>query len=984
MTITTEQPGVTTQLRGLTADEVEKSRALHGANILTPPKRDPWWKLYLEKYEDPVIRILIIAAVITILVGLVDGHFAEGIGIIIAILLATTLAFVNEYRAKREFDVLNRVNDEAPTQVIRDGVFKVVPRKDLVVGDLVLIEAGDEIPADGRLVEAVSLQINESLLTGESLPVRKVVSNGRSNGGSFPEDQVFRSTITVDGRGMFEVTAVGDQSKIGEIAREAISETDEVTPLNAQLERLSKLIGVVGFAVAALTYVALLIREVSVGELILSGANWYFVVITAIGVLAAGIRVWLPILYDAFELAGQERKQPAWLEDGKLTGWLLTAGIGAGIIGLGALLGVMLGILPNDPALWLPGEIATTLLRNFMVAVTIIVVAVPEGLPMSVTLSLAYSMRRMTATNNLVRHMQATETVGAATVICSDKTGTLTLNQMRVREAHFPALGERPLTNDLERQAERLIVEAISANTTANLTRIPNEPVRMIGDSTEGALLMWLESLHIDYVYHRENFRTSVQLTFSSERKYMATLGHSPVTGSMVLHVKGAPEVLLDQCAYIRTENGLEDISLYRENIENQILGFQRRGMRALGFSYKEIIGHEDYADLSIEELVEGMIWIGFVAIADPIRPEVPGAVSAAIDAGISVKMVTGDNSETAKEISRQIGLWGAEDENNPGSHMTGREFEALTDEAAQSAVKHLKVLSRARPMDKMRLVQLLQANNQVVAVTGDGTNDAPALNYANVGLAMGSGTDIAKEASDIVLLDDSFKSIINAVMWGRSLYQNIQRFILFQLTINVAALGVALLGPFIGVEFPLTVIQMLWINLIMDTFASLALATEPPRWEVMKQNPRKSTDFIISPTMMRGILGYGAAFIVIMVGYLLYIQNDGLVTDRELSIFYASFIMLQVWNLLNARVLGLKSSAFANILENRMFVLIAIAILIGTFLIVQFGGEIFRTVPLSIGEWVAIIAATSGVLWVGELLRWSARLKAAKRQKNA
>ncbi|MDX2163162.1 MAG: calcium-translocating P-type ATPase, PMCA-type [bacterium] len=960
-------------LTGLTAAQVEESRRLYGSNILTPPKRDPWWKLYLEKYQDPIIRILIIAAAVTLIVGLVDGHFAEGIGIIIAILLSTTLAFVNEYRAKREFDVLNRVNDDAPTQVIRDGAFIVVGRKDLVVGDVVLIEAGDEVPADGELIEAVSLQVNESLLTGESLAVSKVIATGMPRQHeAFPKDQVFRSTLTADGRGAFRVTAVGDHTKIGEIAREAIIETDEVTPLNAQLERLSKLIGVVGFAVAAITYVALVIRGALVGDFTLTTANGYVVIVLAAGVLIAGVRIWLPILYDALELAGRDAHPPRWLEAGGTRGLALNLLSGAAIIGMGILTGRALNILPPEPNGWLEGETALALLRFFMVSVTIIVVAVPEGLPMSVTLSLAYSMRRMTATNNLVRRMQATETVGAATVICSDKTGTLTLNQMRVREWQFPGLGDRTFTGDLNSEAARLTAESMSANSTANLTRAEGEPTRPIGDGTEGALLLWLDENGVDYLVHRANFKILAQLTFSSERKYMATLGESAAQpGKLILHVKGAPEVLLDQSMHVQLPDGrTEPMAAHRAQIDEDILNYARRGMRTLGFAYRQVAQVQD----ELESLAHGLIWLGYVAIADPIRPEVPPAVQACRKAGIKVKVVTGDNPETAKEIARQIGLWLPEDDRNPTAHLLGRDFEAMSDDQAKAAVADLKVLSRARPLDKMRLVRLLQENGEIVAVTGDGTNDAPALNYANVGLAMGSGTDIAKEASDIVLLDDSFRSIVNAVMWGRSLYQNIQRFILFQLTINVAALGIALLGPFIGVQFPLTVIQMLWINLIMDTFASLALATEPPRWEVMEQPPRKSSDFIISPAMTRGILGLGATFIVLLVGFLVLIQNDGTVTPLELSIFYATFILLQFWNLFNARVLGLKSSAFADLNKNRMFVYIAIAILIGTFAIVQFGGDIFRTVPLSLAEWGLILAFTSLVLWVGEIRRWLLR----------
>ncbi len=967
------------QLTGLTPEQVERSRALHGSNVLTPPTREPWWKLYLAKFEDPVIRILIIAAVVTIAVGVVDGHYAEGVGIVIAILLSTALGFFNEYRATQEFDVLNRANDDLPIDVIRDGAFTTVPRRDLVVDDLVLVEEGDEAPADGQLLEAVSLQINESVLTGESLPVNKVRHSPDIDpppNGSFALDGVFRGTAVVDGRGTMRVTAVGDATKIGEIARAASGDTGEITPLNAQLERLSKLIGVIGFSIAALTFVSLVAHATAIGELVLTGPQWLFSGLLALGVLIALNRVWLPTAFDALELIGRPRELPDWLENGGLTGWLKSAAIGAAVFGAGLLVSVLLGWIASSPSLWLPAEDAAAFLRFFMIAVTIIVVAVPEGLPMSVTLSLAYSMRKMTASNNLVRHMHACETIGAATVICSDKTGTLTLNEMRVHDIEFPALDGGALTHDLTTLGEQLIVEGIAVNTTANLSRVPGEPIRPLGDSTEGALLLWLEGKGLDYIVYRSNFSTKYQLTFSSDRKFMGTLGLSCFTRDDVLYVKGAPEVVLDQCAEVLTADGNRLLVDLRPGIEDSLRSYQRRGMRTLGFAYQTILDSEDP---DIENLATKLIWLGFVAIADPIRPEVPAAIQACRDAGIQVKIVTGDNPETAREIARQIGLWQAGDDASTTTHLIGKEFSVLTDDQAQAQVADLKVLSRARPLDKLRLVQTLQSRGEVVAVTGDGTNDAPALNFANVGLAMGTGTDIAKEASDIVLLDDSFRSIVNAVMWGRSLYENIQRFILFQLTINVAALGIALLGPFIGVEFPLTVIQMLWVNLIMDTFASLALATEPPHWEVMKRLPRKPSDFIISPSMTRGIIGFGAAFIIVLVAFLLYVQRDGVVTPYELSMFYSVFVLLQLWNLFNARSLGRVNSAFSGLFENRAFLGIAAVIFIGQVLIVQFGGDIFRTVPLTLGDWVAIVASTSVVLWVGEVWRYIQRRKLAR-----
>lgn len=961
-----EKVSQTTPFHGLTLAQVEASRQAHGSNILTPPKREPWWKLYLEKFEDPVIRILIIAAVITIAVGIVDGHYAEGIGIVIAILLSTSLAFFNEYRARREFDVLNQASDDLLINVIREGAYMTVPRRDLVVGDIVLLEEGQEVPADGVVREAVQMQINEALLTGESIPVVKTVTKGVPD---HDDERVFRSTLVAVGRGVVEIEAVGDSTKIGEIARSATEETDEQTPLNVQLERLSKLIGVVGFTVALITYIALVVRGAAVGDLAARGDDWVFIGILSISALVALSRIWLPIVYDAFELVGRPREQMAWMEQGGLIGWLKPVGAGIALFIVGMLAAILLGGLPPQPADWLAAEAGIQLLRYFMVAVTIIVVAVPEGLPMSVTLSLAYSMRRMTATNNLVRRMPATETVGAATVICSDKTGTLTLNQMRVAETSFPSLDEEPLTNALDIQAARLIVESFAANTTANLSRVPGQPVKPLGDGTEGALLLWLDERGLEYSGVRSSTTMLAQKPFDADLKYMATVGMSAAFDAPVLYVKGAPEIVMAQCDSILLDEGvIAPIDEYRIGIEEQLLAYQKRGMRTLGFAYR-LVGAA--LDFDFDAQVHHLIWLGYVAISDPVRPEVPAAVRACRDAGIKVKIVTGDTAETAKEIARQINLWETTDDGRPGALLSGAEFAAMDDEAARAAAKELKILSRARPHDKMRLVTLLQSAGEVVAVTGDGTNDAPALNYANVGLAMGSGTDIAKEASDIVLLDDSFGSIVNAVMWGRSLYQNIQRFILFQLTINVAALGLALLGPFLGVEFPLTVIQMLWVNLIMDTFASLALATEPATPDVLHREPRKPGDFIISVPMARRIMGLGVAFIVTLGTFLVFIQQDGAVTDYELTIFYATFVMLQFWNLFNARAFGRNASALAGLNRNRLFGIIAIAIFIGTILIIQVGGDIFRTVPLSLTDWLLIITITSPVLILGEVFRY-------------
>ena len=973
--------------RGLSSSDVQSRREKFGANVLTPPARDPWWKQFISKFDDPVIRILMIAAVLAIVAGISEGKYTEGIGIIIAVLLATTLAFANEFKANKEFDILNKVNDDLPIKVIRDGHYVSVPRRDLVVGDVVLVEVGEELPCDGVVLESVSFQVEESSLTGESRPINKY-PEGKTPAGdveetAYPRHRLLRGTFVVDGHAVMEVTSVGDSTEIGKTARSAEEETGEQTPLNAQLEKLSKVIGVVGFGVASITFAALVGRAVVSGHMVLNAHQWFVAGLVLVGSLVALVRVWMPIIYDGIELVGKEVSPPAWLESEGAWAWIKVILLGALLVGAGLGLGQVSGFLQGQPSSWLPQSVGKQFLEFFMIAVTIIVVAVPEGLAMSVTLSLAYSMRKMTATNNLVRRMHACETIGAATVICSDKTGTLTRNEMRVAEVVIPCIDQVLAPGeDAPNGHGALIAESIAANTTANLSRTPGQPSEPLGNPTECALLLWLEQNKHDYILHRDGFEIQYQWTFSTERKYMATLGTSRRTGQRLLYVKGAPEIVLSRCSSLLLPPGVKplDASLISE-IEQQLKSYQVRGMRTLGLAYHP--EPRNHTGVDVAHIADGMIWLGFVAIADPVRVEVPDSIAACNTAGIQVKMVTGDNAETAREVGRQIGLWKSTDVDH-FQHMTGSEFSALADSDALEAVQNIKILSRARPMDKMRMVKLLQDRGEVVAVTGDGTNDAPALNYAHVGLAMGrTGTAVAKEASDIILLDDSFRSIVNAVMWGRSLYENIQRFILFQLTINVAALVIALLGPFIGVEIPLTVIQMLWINLIMDTFAALALATEPPHGNVMERKPRDSKSFIVSPAMARGIFGTATIFIAVLIGLLLWVKKvDAASTDYayRLTVFYTVFVMLQFWNLFNARCLGHSFSAFSRITENKGLIAIAAGILIGQIAIIQYGGEIFRTVPLSSRDWCVILGATSAVLWVGEIKRFLARASSRAR----
>ena len=881
---------------GLTDEQVLKSRIEHGVNLLTPPKRPSLWKLYLEKFEDPVVRVLLVAALFSLLISIVENEYAETIGIIMAILLATGIGFFFEYDAGKKFDLLNAVNEETLVKVIRNGRVQEIPRKEVVVGDIVLLETGEEVPADGALLEAVSLQVNESNLTGEPVVSKTTVEADFDEEATYASNHILRGTTIVDGHGSMCVEAVGDATEIGKVARQSTEQSTEPTPLNIQLTKLANLIGKIGFSVAGLAFLIFFVKDVA---LVYDFASFHT------------FRDWLPALQAT--------------------------------------------------------------LQYFMMAVTLIVVAVPEGLPMSVTLSLALNMRRMLSTNNLVRKMHACETMGAITVICTDKTGTLTQNLMQVYEANFGGLKNgSELGND---DLGRLVMEGISVNSTAFLEEgASGEKPKGVGNPTEVALLLWLNEQGKDYLALREQATVIDQLTFSTERKFMATLVHSPLLGKKILYVKGAPEIVLGKCKEVILDGKRVDASEYRPAIEAQLLNYQNMAMRTLGFAFRVMDEEEQEIGKEIQEKVKDMSFLGVVAISDPIRPDVSAAVEKCRSAGIGVKIVTGDTPGTATEIARQIGLWLPEDTER--NRITGAAFAELTDEEALDRVMDLKIMSRARPTDKQRLVQLLQQKGAVVAVTGDGTNDAPALNHAQVGLSMGTGTSVAKEASDITLLDDSFNSIGTAVMWGRSLYKNIQRFIVFQLTINFVALFIVLLGSLVGTELPLTVTQMLWVNLIMDTFAALALASTPPDEGVMKEKPRKSTDFIITGSMKVHILGMGLAFLAVLMGMLLWFAHEeGGMTPRRLTIFFTFFIMLQFWNLFNARVFGTSDSAFKGITKSYGMELIILAILGGQILIVQFGGAVFRTVPLDLSTWMAIVSSTSLVLWMGELVRLVQRL---------
>lgn len=878
---------------GLTDAEVLESRKKHGANILTPPEKDPLWKQFLEKFGDPLIIILMIAGVLSIGIsfyeyfGLGEGGevFFEPAGIFVAILLATGLAFYFELQADKEFTILNQVNDDEPVEVIRNGNATQIPRKDVVVGDIVILNTGEEVAADGELIEAVQLHLDESTLTGEPVCGKSINEEEFDKNATYPTNHVMKGTKVMEGHGIFRVLAVGDATEQGKVFEAAQIDDSVKTPLNEQLDGLSAWITKLSYGFAALIII------------------------------------------------------------GRIAGYLISNGTDC--------FGSMEQIAP----------FIAYVLQTLMIAVTLVVVAVPEGLPMAVTLSLAYSMRRMLRTNNLVRKMHACETMGATTVICTDKTGTLTQNQMKMDDIKVYA----------DNISDSVINEGMAVNSTASIDFSDVKKPQVLGNPTEGALLLWLNNKGVDYRMLRESVNVVQELPFSTERKYMATVVESAVIpGKKILYVKGAPEIIFDLCKVTNVDKTI---------VDKQLISYQERAMRTLGFAYQVL--ENDNAVIENGKLVATSLhFIGIAAIADPVRVDVPDAVKECLDAGINIKIVTGDTPGTAKEIGRQIGLWTSTDTER--NIITGPDFAALTEEQLLDRVQDLKIIARARPMDKKRLVEALQKKNQVVAVTGDGTNDAPALHTAHVGLSMGDGTSVAKEASDITIIDNSFSSIGKAVMWGRSLYQNIQRFLLFQLTVNVTACFLVLCGAFMGTESPLTVTQMLWINLIMDTFAAMALASLPPSESVMQDKPRDRNAFILNKSMIANIIGVGGFFFAMLLGLLYIFQHadihqltdllslqlgeKGHVSTYELTLLFTIFVMTHFFYLFNARAFETGRSALHFKGCKGLLIIVAI-IMIGQVAMVEIPGiqQFFNVQGLSLQDWIIIILGSSLVLWVRE-----------------
>jgi HAD ATPase, P-type, family IC len=938
---------------GLTDAQVLESRKKNGANILTPPEKDPWWKEFLEKFSDPLIIILLVAGVLSIGISFYEFFgleqnwkvFFEPIGIFVAIGLATTLAFIFEQRANKAFKILNQVNDDELVEVIRNSATTTIPRKDVVVGDIVIINTGDEIPADGELLDAVTLSVDESTLTGEPLCAKTIDSEHFDKEATYPSNHVMRGTKVMEGHGLMRVLKVGDATEMGKVFEEAQIDDSVKTPLNEQLDGLADWITNVSYGFAGLIIVGQLIH-------FLGWSNW---------------QAWTLIVPVALFF---------WLVIKKFEDWskakcILTI-IGFFVLFFAMVIGAFAMIHTGaDSATW--SQLLAHTLKTLMVAVTLIVVAVPEGLPMAVTLSLAYSMSRMLKTNNLVRKMHACETMGATTIICTDKTGTLTQNQMQVYKTNF--FGE---------PSDEILYEGIAVNSTAQLDLTGDKP-QVLGNPTEGALLLWLKKHNADYKALRMNATRIEELPFTTERKYMATVVKS-ATGKNILYIKGAPEIIFAMCK--------NTCGVSKQEIDTQLLAYQNQAMRTLGFAYQEL-GDKDATIENGKVVADKLTFLGIVAISDPVRLDVPDAVNEVIAAGVKVKIVTGDTPGTAKEIGRQIGLWN-DTTDTDRNIITGIEFSELSDAQLRERVGELKIIARARPMDKKRLVEALQANNEVVAVTGDGTNDAPALKTAHVGLSMGDGTSVAKEASDITIIDNSFSSIGRAVMWGRSLYKNIQRFLLFQLTVNVAACFLVLFGSFMGTESPLTVTQMLWVNLIMDTFGAMALASLPPSPSVMNEKPRRREASILTRSMMTELLGVGLFFFTLTLGfYWLFnhaevtsitqmfsavVGGENPLTAYEATLLFSIFVWTHFWYMFDARVFETGESVFKVKMSNGFWTIVGI-IVIGQLFITEIAYEFFNVEPmLHTHDWhfnftraidlLIIISVSSLVLWVREIYR--------------
>ena len=847
--------------RGLSESEVAERRKKYGRNIITPPKETPWLQLYLDKFKDPIIIILLFATGISLIFGIINGEFIESIGIIVAVLIATGVGFWQEYDAKKKFDAMKSDKDYEPAKVRRDGIVIEIPKDQIVVGDVVILSAGDEIPADIRLFQATDMKVAEACMTGESAAVNKYPLDTPYEGSGFAPDLLLRGTVVEQGMGEGVVVSVGDETEIGKTTRLAAEEIHMQTPLEEKLHELAGKINIAAFSIAALMFI------------VLNLVHWS----------------WAFGEYD-FTLSWQTLLQEV---------------------------------------------------RFLMGALVVIIVAVPEGLPLSVTLALAFSMKTMARENNLVKKMHACETIGSVNVIFTDKTGTLTQNRMTVVDKCVAP----------EKSTMLNIIGAL--NSTAEWTNGNH----VLGNPTEGAILMSIGQSETDRL--RTEYRVLTRIPFSSRNKYMVSHLRKVSGNEEYIVIKGAPEVV---SRIVGDDTCLDEVAVQQD-----------RGRRAISAA---ILGVGEFEDIRIRlengDTIEGAEFIGTWYIEDPVRPDVAEAVAKCYRAGIDVVMMTGDNLRTGTEIARQAGfrqIWAIE---------AGDFLSAL--ESPEDGREFPNVIARCTPEDKLRILEWAQNKRYVCAMTGDGVNDSPSLNHADVGIAMGSGTSVAKEASDIVLLDDAFPSIVTGVKWGRTLFKNIRNFLFLQLSINVSACLVAVLGPLIGVEMPFTVTQFLWINLVMDALAAIALASEPADEAVLLDKPRDRKEFIVNRSLGKAIFGFGG-FVALLCMFVLWgmshkdiINNWGapflskFFAHIDLTIFFAGYMILNWWNMFNARVIGKNKSLFDGLARNPKFYGIMILILVVTVVMVQIGGDVFRTEPLSWKTWMWILIATSPVVIVREL----------------
>ena len=899
--------------RGLSEKQIAQNQKKYGKNQFSPGEKISLGKKILEALKEPMIFILLIAALITIGMNIykqsqgLHAEFTESIGILVAITISVSIKVIMEGRSEKAFETLNNINEDIKVKVLRNGIIQYIYKKDVVVGDIIKIETGAKVPADGRLIDSLQLKVDESMLTGESIAVNKNFEQTITNAKtvlSERKNMVFAGTFITYGQGTVIITSVGDKTEMGNIASELKHPVSKSTPLQEKLDKLARSI-------------------------------------TTFGVIASI----LILFYELFKI-------------------------------------------------YISNNLSFDTVQNaFMVSVALIVAAVPEGLPTIVAMTLALNIIKMAKSNALVRKLIACETIGCINVICSDKTGTLTKNQMTVIDIWNNGKLINP--SDLK---NRFLIENFTINSTADIT-IKDGNVKFIGNPTECSLLKAFSDTvcsvspkqctyyeqsnsicggqcekytyknddYISYTDIRNSSNIIFQYPFSSDKKSMTTV--ILVDKLYKVYSKGSPEKIISLCSTIIINNKIELFTdELREKVNNEIIKLQQEAKRILAFSHNDInTGYDDW-NKSQDKVESNMIFDGFVSIADPLRDDVYEAVEKCKKSGISLKILTGDNIVTATSIAKQLNIV-----NKDSIIIEAQQIDEMSNEELLKILDKIILIARSKPLTKMRIVNLLKKHGNVVAVTGDGINDAPALKNADVGIAMGiTGTEVSKEASDIILLDDSFSTIVKAVEWGRGIYENFQRFIQFQLTVNLVAVLTVFVCEMFGLPVPFTTIQLLWVNLIMDGPPALSLGLESLRNHLMEQEPVKRDTNIITRNMLFRIIINGV-FIVFMIMLLINKQILGGTQGQQSSIIFTTFVMFQLFNSFNSRELG-NESIFTNLLKNKPMLWIIGATFFVQILITQFGGQIFKTAPLSISMWLRIIAYSFSVVAFSEVIRFIKR----------